>query len=279
MQKEKIVLARSGVIDGVLTPPQEILRSAKQLREEYIPLTNGHDIRKPPFGRVVSAEVIVLDDGTHLLQGEAEIFEESDNLDLPSKNGKSVMIHAKEVDKFLVFGNQPFEEDESVVDLYRDLRELGCQGNRIYREDSVESIPLLMIGFGVFALQGISNGFFSKLGEDLYEKLKLELKKIFEKKSLQAGENLLQFKFFTNNHNDRVIEVNVVITNPSQNDLDEFFTFVPTILETMLLELPLDDLDVCRVVFSYEFTQLKLLYALRSDGVPITLYRIERDGN
>jgi hypothetical protein len=278
MRKVKMVIARSGVIDRVLTPPKVIVESAKQFNEEYIPFTIEHDIRKPPIGRVISAEVEVLDDGTHLLQGEAEIFEESDNLELLPQNGKSIKILAKEIDKFLVFGNQTFEEDIDVADLYQELRELGGGDlSRVYREDSIEPLSLLIIGFGIFAIQGISNGFFSKLGEDLYETLKLKLKKIFEKKSLIESERLLQFKFFVDCHFGRVVEVNVVITNPSQQDLDGFFAFVPTMLETMLLDLQLDDLDICRVVLSYEFTQLKLLYMLRSDSVPITLYRIERE--
>ncbi|WP_375468116.1 hypothetical protein [uncultured Nostoc sp.] len=278
MRKVKMVIARSGVIDQVLTLPEVIVESAKQYNEEYIPLTIEHDIRNPPIGRVVSAEVVVLDDGTHLLQGEAEIFEESDNLDSLPKNDKSIKIRAEEVDNFLVLGNQTFEEDEDVADIYQKLRELGAgDRNRVYREDSIEPISLLIIGFGIFALQGISNGFFSKLGEDLYEKLKLKLKNISEKKSFKQKENLFQFQFFVNSHAGRTIEVNVVITNPSQNDLDGFFTFVPAMLDTMLSGLPVDDLDICCVVFSYEFTQLKLLYVLRSDGVPISLYRIERN--
>ncbi|MBD2245787.1 hypothetical protein [Nostoc sp. FACHB-888] len=270
-----MVIARSGVINQVLTPPEVIVESAKQYNEEYIPLTIEHDIRNPPIGRVVSAEVIVLDDGTHVLQGEAEVFEESDNLDSLPKNDKSIKIRAEEIDNFLVLGNQTFEEDEDVADIYQELRELGAgDRNRVYREDSVEPISLLIIGFGIFALQGISNGFFSKLGEDLYEKLKLKLKNLSEKKSLKQKENLLQFQFFVNSHAGRRIEVNVVITNPSHNDLDGFFAFVPAMLDTILSGLPVDDLDICRVVFSYEFTQLKLLYVLRSDGVPINLYRI-----
>jgi hypothetical protein len=273
-----MVMARSGVIDQVITPPEVIVESAKQHNEEYIPVTIGHDIRKPPIGRICSAEVVVLDDGTHLLQGEAEIFEESDDFNSISRSEKVVKIRAEEVDTFQALGNQTFEEDEDVVDLYEELRELSRgEHDQAYREDSIEIISLLIIGFGVFALQGISNGFFSKLGEDLYETLKLKLKKIFEKKSLKQSESVLQFQFFIYNYGGRAIEVNVVITTPSQQDLDGFFTFVPTMLESVLSSLPLDDLDVCRIVFSYEFTQLKILYALRSDGVPISLDRIERD--
>jgi hypothetical protein len=83
---------------------------------------------------------------------------------------------------------------------------------------------------------------------------------------------LLQLQFFVNSDAGRTIEVNVVITNPTQNDVDGFFSFVPEMLDTMLPSLPIDDLDLCRVVLSYEFTQLKLIYVLRSDGMPFTLH-------
>ncbi|MEM6868291.1 MAG: hypothetical protein AAF528_07915 [Cyanobacteria bacterium P01_C01_bin.121] len=277
MRKVKMVIARSGIFDRVLVPTEVIVESAKQFEQEYIPLMIEHDIRNPPVGRIVSAEVVVLDDGTHLLQGEAEIFEESDHLGSIPQNGKSIKIRAEEVDKFLAFGNQSFEEDKDIADLYRELRELGGgDPDRAYREDSIEPISLLIIGFGIFALQGISNSFFSKLGEDLYGKLKLKLKEIFQKKLLKKTENLLRFKFFVKSHAGRTIEINVVITNPTQNDIDGFFSFVPEMLDTMLPGLSIDDLDACRVVFSYKFTQLKLLYVLRSDGVSFTFYSQQR---
>lgn len=275
MRKIKMVMARSGVIDQVLIPPEVIVESAKQHNEEYIPVTGGHDIRKPPIGRVCSAEVVVLDDGTHLLQCEAEIFEESDNFESIPKSEKVIKIRAEEVDTFQAFGNQAFEEDEDLVGLYKQLREFGGgDPDQAYREDSIDPFSLLIIGFGIFAIQGISNGFFSKLGEDLYELLKLKLKKISEKKSLKQKENLLQFKFFVNSNAGRTIEVNVVITNPSQENVDGFFHYVPAMLDAMLWELPLDNLDLCRIVFSYKLTQLELLYVLRSDGLPIDIHKV-----
>ncbi|MFM8294731.1 MAG: hypothetical protein ACKN9E_09325, partial [Microcystaceae cyanobacterium] len=97
MRKEKMVIMRSGVVNRVLIPPEVIVEFARQYSQEYMPLTIEHDIRNPPVGRVVSAEVIVLNDGTHLLQGEAEIFEEFDHLGSLPQNGKSIKIHAEEV--------------------------------------------------------------------------------------------------------------------------------------------------------------------------------------
>lgn len=125
----------------------------------------GHNIRKPSVERICSAKVIILNDGTHLLQSEAEIFEESDALASAPKSEKVVKIRAEEVDTSQALGNQTFEEDEDVAALYEELRELGCtERNQEYREDSVEPISLLIIGLGIFFLQGISNSFFSKLG-------------------------------------------------------------------------------------------------------------------
>ncbi len=243
-----------------------------------MPVTVEHDIRKPPIGRVCSAEVVVLDDGTHLLQGEAEIFEESDNFESIPKSEKVIKIRAEEVDTFQAFGNQTFEDDEDVAELYKQLRELGGgDPDQAYREDSIEPLSLLIIGFGIFVIQGISHGIFSKLGEDLYDALKLKLKKIFEKKSLKHKEDLLQLQFFVKSKAGKIIEVYVVISNPSQEDVDGFFDYVPAMLDAQLLKLPLDNMDLRRIVFGYKFTQLELLYALRSDGLPIKLYRAERD--
>ena len=272
MERIKFVMDRSGVIDGEVTLPEVIIKALEQSKDEYIPLAIGHDIRKCPIGRSYASSIEILDDGTYLLHGEAEIFEESDDFDAISKSGRVVKIRAKSIDTFTALGNQTFEEDEDVAALYEELRELGCgDRNQAYRENSIEPMSLLIIGFGVFAAQGISNGFFSKLGEDLYELLKLKLKKIFEKKSSDRKDNLLQFQFFVNTNTGKTVEINVVITNPSQEVLDNFFDSVPTIVEKTLSKIPLENLDLCRIVFSYESMQLKLLYALRLDGVPVNL--------
>ena len=37
----------------------------------------------------------------------------------------------------------------------------------------------------------------------------------------------------------------------------------------------MDNLDLCRIVLSYKFNQLELLYVLRSDCLPIKLLRTE----
>lgn len=276
--KKRMVVARSGVIDGILTPPEVIIESAKQYNEEYIPLTDEHDIRKPPIGRVCSAKVVVSDDGTYLLECEAEFFD--DNFDLFTKSGKVVNIQGEEEATFSARGNQTFEEDEEIAGLYDELQKLGSgEHGKKYREDSLEPLQVLIIGCGFFVLQGIANGFFSKLGEDLYEKAKLKLKQIFEKRPLPPKEKILQFQFFIKSAIGRTIEVNVVITNPSENDIEGFFYYVPNILDERLSNLPLDELDLCRVVFSYEFTQLKLIYALRSDCIPVSMNILEKDEN
>lgn len=272
MRKITRELARSGVVERVFTSPETIIESAKLYNTNYIPVTNEHDIRKPPIGRVVCAEVVLQGEAEVVLQGEVEMFEESDHFEILTKGDKSVKIDAEEIKNFQVFANQTFEEDEHIADLYQELRRLGSgEDNQVYREDSIEPISSLIIVLGIFTITGIANGFLSKLGEDIYNKLKLTLKNIFKKKSFKQKENILQFQLFLRSHTDKIVEINIVITNPSENDLDGLFAKVPTMLNTMLLDLPIDDLDICRVVFSYEFNELKLLYMLRSDCVPISL--------
>lgn len=277
MKQIQMVMDRSGVIDNEFTSPEEIINALENYKDIYIPITIGHDVRNPPVGRSWPTAITVDDDGTHLLQADGEVFEESDDLDLIPKGKRVVRIQAEEVETFQALGNQTFEEDENRADLYRELQRLGSgEASQAYRENSVDPISLLMLGCGVFVLQGISNGFFSKLGEDLYESLKLKLKAIYGREPLKAKEQLLLFKFFVNNSAGRTVEVDIVITNPSYEDIDGFFDFVPAMLDTLLPQIPLDDLDLCRVVFSYQFTELKVLYGLRSDSIPVMLYYREK---
>lgn len=277
MRKIKMSMLKSGDIDGEIITPESLIDSVSQFDEGCIPLTLEHDIRNPPMGRVVSAEIVVLDDGTHLLQGEAEIFEETDDLNSLGNDGKAVKIYDKEIDKFLVSYDQTFK-GEDAEELSRELQGLGGEHGD-FRQYSVDPVSVLIIAAGIFAIQGIANGFFSKLGEDIYEQFKSILQRYFAKISARKKENLLQFQFFVRTSSNRVVEVNVVMTNPSQQDLNGFFAYVPHQLDELLSNLRIDELDICQLIFSYEFTKLQLLYVLRSDGVPFNLYQIDEAEN
>jgi len=58
MYKLKVPILKTGVIDRELITYEALLSMKKQLDHTYLPLTIEHDIRNPPVGRIVSAEIV-----------------------------------------------------------------------------------------------------------------------------------------------------------------------------------------------------------------------------
>lgn len=103
------------------------------------------------------------------------------------------------------------------------------------------------------------------------------LKKNFAKENLSdSKEELLQLQYFVKSDSGKDAEINVVISNPSQEDIEKSFTSLPEELEK-LTELPLDQENICKIVLSYKLSTLNILYLLRSDGIPMSLQVSERN--
>lgn len=93
MKKIQMTMATSHVdLHGDRILPSALEAAVRQIRKQYLPLIKEHDIRYPPRGRVVSAEVIKLHDGEYALQGTAEVFEESDSIESLTGDGRKIPI-------------------------------------------------------------------------------------------------------------------------------------------------------------------------------------------
>ncbi len=260
---------QTGVIDRELISPEALFDMKSQLDEAYLPLTIEHDIRNPPIGRIVSGEIFELEDGNYLLQGEAEVFDESvESLKISTE--KAIRIYAKEIETFEASYDGRLHSDE-LENLRNELDPIATNSWES-RKYSAEPQNVVLIAFGVFAISSIAGGFFKNIGSDIYDILKHSLKKYFSRDSKSdTQEELLQLQYFIKSDSGRDIELNVVITNPSADDIDQSFNSLPEAIENLVGRLPIDINSVCRIVLSYKLSKLKVLYLLRSDGVPLSV--------
>jgi hypothetical protein len=65
-----------------------------------------------------------------------------------------------------------------------------------------------------------------------------------------------------------------LVINPTEQKLNELFNSRFNEIDTRLSSLPLIDSDVAKIVFEYNNQKLLMLYAVRSDSVPV-LWRSE----
>lgn len=248
---------------------------ARQTKDWYIPYMYNHDIRYPPLGRAVSAELIQLQDGEYGLQLTTQIFEPSDSPQSLTGDGRRMVVREGEIETIGILYDRTFR-DKAGLDLLDELAALlPPQGEpREYEKKGLELVGTLTILAGTFVVGAIAKGFFSKLGSDAYEKLKKAFISYYRKKV--PSEQVLDFCFLIR-EDGNPLEIHVLLVNPSEQSVRQLFALKFDSLDDTLRSLPLAETDVARIVFEFEEHRLVLRHAVRSDCVPLAFARPEEE--
>lgn len=243
---------------------------AASVNNNYLPFTREHDIRKPPIGRVASATVVQLEDGEFAVTGTVEVFEESDTLSSVRGDGRRIQVARDDIPTFRVEYDSSYETPEG-RELLAALNRLSPEsGTTVQIKKSVEPISTLTIAMYIGG--AIAAGALAKLGEDLYLGLKDVLKGFFGSPTL-LEERLLDFQF-TTLWQGRPVEAHVLLTNPNPKELEALFGSGFADLDAFLSRCQGENL--ARFVFEYRNGQLRCLYILRGDCVPLQIRHIGR---
>jgi hypothetical protein len=237
----------------------------------YLPFTREHDIRRVPIGRVASAKIVPLEDGEFAIEGTVEVFEESDTASSLRGDGRRIRIETNKSVLFDVGYDRSYETPEG-RQLLASLARLSPQASSTEQaKKSVEPISTLTIAMYVGG--AIAIGALQTLGADLYAGLKDILKKHFLS-SKSSEERLLDFHF-TTTWQGQDVDVHVVLTNPTQEELEMLFASGFVDVDTFLANCQGGDL--ARFVFEYKEGRLECLYILRGDCVPLQIRRTIRN--
>jgi len=235
--------------------------------DNYLPFTSEHDIRKAPIGRVASAVIVPLENGEFAVKGTIEMFDEGDTLSSAQGDGRKILIASIESATFEVGYDRSFESPEG-RELLAALKDLSPEsGTTVHVKKSLEPVSILTVAMYVGG--AIAAGALAKLGEDLYVGLKNILKNYFASLK-ESKERVLDFQFTTIRHEEE-IEVHVLLTNPTPEELEAFFSSRFGELDSLMARC--EGLDLVRFVFAYGDGELKCLYVLRKDCLPLQLRR------
>lgn len=182
-------------------------------------------------------------------------------------------INDEDTETFLVEYDRTFQDAEG-QELLDELKQITGKEPRPTLKKAYEPIQMLIIAVGVFIVGSIAEGFFRKIGYDLYDKLKGALAKYYRAKG--AAERILDLRFSTK-QDQQAFEVHVLIVNPSEKDINGFFDNKLKDLEALLISLPLNEAkDIAQLVLEWKNESLSIRYAVNSTCVPFTFERRER---
>lgn len=254
----------------------------EELNHSLIPLNIEHDPRIPPIGRVIGAEITKLDDNEYALDGIVELFDQGEQI--KEITDREIPLREYDESRLTVVYDRGFRDADS---LYL-IDELSQAIDALKQEEikkSLEPVAVIIIGL-TFILTQTAAGFFNKLGEDIYEKLKTGLKKLFSKGKRKKtrkkknrkgkgkkkkGDKLLIFEA-SYKKGKKQFNTKLIIPNPTQEDIDfvmdkgfdDFEKFIP-----YLEKLSEDSITLTIFELSNEGWVPK--YGLRKDGVPVEI--------
>lgn len=250
---------------GDMLSPEGLKEMVKQINTQYIPIMIEHDPRIPPQGRIKSARLIKLKDGHHAVEGIKEIFEEGDEI-IEVDPSREIPLQTYERDVLQITFDRSYGGKESQR-IINDISKLLHSSPQQYEKKALEPISVLIIGGG-FILGSIATGFFTKLGADAWDALKRKLKKLFQKKIKEAQNNLLIFQFSLFKEGVTVY-TEVILTNPSDDDIDNFLENGLKKLDNVLRLYTKKFPEAKKMIFNYSTNNLSILFFVRKDAIPI----------
>jgi hypothetical protein len=262
-------------LQGEAMPLSALEDFAWEIRECYIPAGVEHDIRNPPVGRIVSGEVVRLPDGEYGLLVTQELYESTDTASDLAGDGRRMVTSCRETRGLAVMYDRTFDTEAGRT-LLADLSSL-MEGQEPPRPDfkkALEPIPTLILGAGMFLLGGVASGFLSRIGSDAYDNLKAVLRRYLSTE--KPSERIFDFCMYVRAPRGEM-EVHVLLTNPSPDELAGVLDASLASMDELLARLPVDKMDIARVVCQAGKDGPHLLYIVRGDAVPWQLGESRRE--
>ena len=236
------------------------------VNQQYTPIGVEHDPRIPPIGRVISAQIEELPDGEFAVDRIAEIFEEGQEIEFRD-DGREIPIRS--IGEGITISPDRSYVQPNDKELLRELEELlKCQIKSQIKK-SVEPISILIIAAS-FTAGEIAQGLLSKIGEDIWEKVKGKINELVNSETHVEKDRLLVFEFTVDLENNP-LSLEATLTNPSESEIREFLDEGLEQLDKKTDLFSQDRHYLKKVVLEYKDNKMRVIFGLRVDGVPLPI--------
>ena len=249
---------------------EDLKQHLDTIDQVIIPVYSVHDPRLPPIGRVVSGVIVGLEDGEYALDVDVELFDP----DFIPKSGTSEDKRAAVVNrppgKFWISSNMISTTPERSG----NLREIGnILGTRVsYRSSTgmfTEELPITIIGIGRLPFGYIAHTISRRLGFEKVHQLKDKIIPLFMTPGENLPDSLLIFDLDVIDKQERSLLIEVIMTNPEENDIESFFSGGFGELDRILPPYYLSRLHPEKIVMNYSEGRFRVLFAIQKQGIPM----------
>jgi hypothetical protein len=238
---------------------EELRRFLELSTGRMMPVFNQHDHALPPAGRQVRSELRQLEDGEWGLVGIWQIWEPGDEHPGPDEEGREIAIREHPVGEMVASIDASLESPEHLQDV-ADIEKLGFRIRR-ERRKALDPGSVLVIAAGIGSL--VAGGFLAEIGKDAWVGLRERIKSVRERDPAAAKRIVFSFSL----HGDRTVEANVVLDNPTPEQIDRLFDEGFARIDRAL-EAVTRDGDAARVAFRGDDPDFSMLYTVDKHGFP-----------
>jgi len=249
-----------------------LLQLVDQMNSQYLPFGIEHDPRIPPQGRIVSAMLKELEDGEFGVEGVIELFEEGDKIELKD-DGRVIPVREIADNRIHMIFDRSYR-GKGDQDLIYEITDLVNGEAAEELKKAFEPLSVLTIAASV-VLGSFFVGLFEKAGADAWDLFKEKVKGLIRRKRSKKIEHLLVFQFSIREP-ERSVDIETILSNPSDDEIEAFFETGLKSLDQLAPQLLNTDIDIRRIVLEYSDGELKVLFGVRKDAVP--LYFMMRPG-
>lgn len=264
-KSEEILFTTHLQSDKLRFTPEAIESSLKEITNNYIPVIDNHDPRSAPLGRIRSGRIVQLDDGEWALIGLIEYFEKDDYIS-PCDQKKRVRLFVDKEEFCHVRYDGSFGNEDGKI-LLKELEGLFNETPQLYEKRSTDHVSSLVISFIGGVLTHYAVEFFKNNGREVINKLIKHISLYLSKQSKHT--TIIQYVFPVEIEN-KIIEANILLVNPTKKDLDDVLKKqCIELMESQLKNIEIIEKNLAKITFYFENGKLEMKWAIRADCFPI----------
>lgn len=235
------------------------------ISKSLIPINIEHDPRIPPIGRIVSGFVREREDNEYEAVAVMELFGEDDE-PISSEDKREVVVKIYQQGPLHIFHDWAHRSPDDQCDIVAISRVFGTEPKYEVKK-AADPIGLITIA-GAFVLGGIASGFLKEIDSDGWKMVKPHLSSLFSRQRKDNGERLLSFSV-TVEVDGIPIEINIIHTKPSADEISDFLDNGLAVLDSVLPIYLENAKDIRRLVFEAKGKDLQVKFAVGKDCRPL----------
>lgn len=271
MTLRSVRIATTHVIpDHPVVTFDDLKRHLDMIDHVIVPVYSVPDPRQPPVGRVVSGNIVKLGDGEYALDVDVELFDPEFLPDYRAPVNKKVALPDRPQGTSGIWCDM-ISMDPETTGLLLEISEI--LGTRIFSRSgagiSPEEFFVVIIGVGDISFGYIADSFSRWLDGKKVRRVTEKFTRIYQDPANKRSDSLLIFDLDVTDRQQRVLLIEVILTNPSGDDIESIFFGGFRELDRILPPFYLSRLRPKKIVLHYIDGRFRVLYAIEEHGIPM----------